>query len=222
MIDYRKLRLKNITSAEFKHTLLLFYWPVYLFAFFFIERSIILEYKPVESFLDAKIPFCEFFIIPYFFWYFFLAGISVYTLLFDIKAFKKFMGFIIITFSVASILFVLFPNMQNLRPTEFPRDNFLTDTVKFLYTIDTNTNVCPSLHVAGSLGVVFASWNSKGLNKFLPRLIISIIAILIILATVFLKQHSVIDVFAGIILSFIVLPLVFILPQRLKKLKKSV
>ena len=38
IVDYRKLRLSNLNSPEFKHVKLLLYWPVYGLLFLFVER----------------------------------------------------------------------------------------------------------------------------------------------------------------------------------------
>ena len=35
--DYRKLRLSNLNSPEFRHVKLLLYWPVYGLLFLFVE-----------------------------------------------------------------------------------------------------------------------------------------------------------------------------------------
>ena len=40
-------------------------------------------------------------------------------------------------------VYIIFPNRQDLRPLVFPRDNLLTKGVALLYSVDTNTNVCP-------------------------------------------------------------------------------
>ncbi len=220
MIDYRKLRLNNISSPQFRHLFLLIYWPLFGIIFFLLERVLIMDYKPMESFIDAYIPFCELFVFPYLLWFLFLFFIHIYTLLFDIEAFKKLMYFIIISYSLSSLIFILFPNMQALRPTEFARDNFLVDFMKGFYEFDTNTNVCPSLHVVGSFAVLFASWNCKGLSSPLSRIIFTILTILISISTVFLKQHSIIDIIVGVILVFAVLPFAFVLPDVIAKKKK--
>lgn len=215
--DYKKLRLSNILSKEFRHVFLLLFWIFYLASFFILERGVDTVYFPIYSSLDDRIPFCEFFIVPYVLWYFFLLFIHLYTLKNDVEAFKKLMYFLILSFGIATVIFSVFPNMQELRPTVFTRDNIFTDAVKFLYTIDTNTNVCPSLHVVGSFAVLFTAWNAKGLNKSVYRIIFLVITILITLSTVFLKQHSVIDIFAGVILSFAVYPIAFSLPNKIKR-----
>lgn len=193
---------------------------MYLISFFVLERVFILDYVGISCKLDYMIPFCEYFIIPYVFWYLFLFFIHIYTLLYDLEAFKKLMVFLIITFGAATVIFILFPNMQTLRPNEFARDNIFTDAVKFLYVIDTNTNVCPSLHVVGSFAVLFTAWNSKGLNTAVCRIIFLIITLLITMSTVFLKQHSVIDTVVGIVLAFVVMPFVYVLPKFYKKNRK--
>ncbi len=204
---YRDFNFKNITSVKYRHLFLILFWPVYLSLFIFTEKFVTPVYN-VYSPLDDLIPFCEFFVIPYVLWYALLAFVSLYTLFFDIPSFKKFYWFLSITCIITFSLYIIFPNMQNLRPQEFARDNIFVDVMKNLYDIDTNTNVCPSIHVIFSLGMLFTMWNSKHFNSTLWRIAELIIAVSICLATVFLKQHSVIDIFTGVALSFIVLPFV--------------
>lgn len=217
MVDYRKLRPNNLTTPEFKHLLLLLYWPVYGLVFWLLERGLSLEYHPVISPFDAKIPFCEYFVFPYYFWFVFLVGIHLYTLLFDIPAFKKLMYFIMITYTVTSIIYIFYPTMQELRPTEFERDNFCIDIVKALYAFDTNTNVCPSLHVIGSFAVYFTTLYCKPMRNLPCQTVLLIITLLISVSTVFLKQHSVIDIAAALLLCAIAFPFAYILPDVLNK-----
>lgn len=47
------------------------------------------------------------------------------------------------------LIYLVFPTCQDLRPTQFARDNILTRFVAWFYNFDTNTNVCPSIHVLG-------------------------------------------------------------------------
>ena len=89
---------------------------------------------------------------------------------------------------------MIYPTCQEMRVTEFPRDNFLTAVVKALYSFDTDTNVCPSLHVIGAVAVMISVWHAKGLDNAWIRIAAAIITVLISLSTVFLKQHSAMDV----------------------------
>ena len=207
--DYRQLRISKLRSPEFSHLLLLLFWPIYGISFFILESVWIRDYHLVYCFIDDYIPFCELFVIPYYFWFVFLVGMSLYSLLFDIGTFRKYMWYIIITYSLTILIYIIYPTAQGLRPTEFARDNIFTHIVSGLYNFDTDTNVCPSLHVIGSFAVLFAAWNDKWLSSWKKRTGFIIATVLISLSTVFLKQHSIIDVVTAVILSFACYPLVF-------------
>lgn len=221
MVDYRNFRLSKIITPEYSHLKLLLYWPCFGLVFLLLERGINIEYHPVSCEWDKYIPFCEFFIIPYYYWFIFLIGMHIYTLFFDVDAFKKMMYFIMITYTVTSIIYIFYPTMQQLRPPVFERDNICTRIVAFLYVFDTNTNVCPSLHVIGSFATLFTAWNSKRYSTPLWRLVYTVLAVFISVSTVFLKQHSIIDVLVALPICFIAYPFAYILPGHLSKARKS-
>jgi len=58
--------------------------------------------------------------------------------------------------SLSTVIFLLWPSCQELRPAAFPRDNLFTRCVALLYASDTNTNVFPSEHAIGSAAVWMA------------------------------------------------------------------
>ncbi len=221
MVDYRKFRFNKLSTPEFKHLLLLLYWPVYGLMFLLMERGLSLNYHAIECSFDSRIPFCEYFVFPYYFWFVFLVGIHIYTLLFDIPAFKKLMYFIIITYTVTTVVYLTYPSMQELRPTEFERDNFCVSIVKALYDFDTNTNVCPSLHVVGSFAVLFTAFECKRFKKVGWVVFYIAATVLISISTVFLKQHSVIDIIAALALCAVAYPFAYILPDRIAKKKSA-
>lgn len=205
-----KLHLvQKLSAPEYRHLKLLLFWPIYGVAFLLLERGLSLEYHTVSCALDDKIPFCEYFLIPYYFWFVFLIGMLVYTLFRDPECFRKYMIFIIITYSVTCLIYLIYPTAQELRPEQFARKNIFTDIVSFLYVFDTNTNVCPSLHVIGSLAVLFASWHTPKFQTAGWRCFFWICTILISVSTVFLKQHSVIDIAAAIPLCIVAYPFAF-------------
>ena len=222
VVDYRKLRLSNLNSDQFRHLKLLLYWPIYCLLFMFVERFYQVDsYYAMYCPLDDLIPFEEIFVIPYMFWFVFLVGIHIYTLLYDVDAFRKLMYFIITTYSLTIVIYLLFPTCQNLRPVSFERDNVLTRFMAGFYQFDTNTNVCPSIHVIGSLAVLFTAWNCKKLQHPAWKISFAVTAFLISISTVFLKQHSILDVFAALIVSFIAYPLCFKLALSGKKKKQK-
>ena len=198
VVDYRNFRLRKLNTPEFSHLKLLFGWVGY-FTLYFLTEAIIPEESctSIYCFWDDLIPFCEWFIIPYVLWYLLVAGSLLYFALYNISSFQKLSTYIIITQVAAMAIYILFPSRQDLRPTEFPRENFLTQIVAFLYSFDTNTNVCPSLHVAYSIGIASVWWKEKDVAK-LWKVCILIFVILVCLSTAFIKQHSVLDGFAAI------------------------
>ena len=198
-VDYRQLRFSNLATSRFNHLFLLVFWPLFGIAFAWVEKYYpVSKYISVFSPLDDFIPFLEIFVIPYVFWFAYIVGMHIYTLLFDVNAFRKMMWLFILTYTSTLVIYLIFPTCQNLRPESFERDNFLTRFMADYYAMDTHTNVCPSLHVAGSLAVMFTSWHAKGLEKRWIKLSFSIVAVLICLSTVFVKQHSVVDILVAI------------------------
>lgn len=197
--DYRNFRFSKLNTPEFSHLKWLIFWPIYGILFLFVER-----FYPVDAYyvmhhpLDDRIPFCEWFVIPYMFWFVYLVGMYLYTLFYDVQSFRRLMLFTAITYSTAIVIYLLFPTCQNLRPAEFERDNLLTKFMAGFYEFDTNTNVCPSIHVMGSVAVCSAAWHTSAFSGKGWRISFTVTAILICMSTVFLKQHSIIDVIAAL------------------------
>ena len=199
-MDYSKLRLTNITAPEYRHLLLLLGWVGYFIMYFLTERLIPAEdCYPVHSFLDDMIPFCEWFVIPYVGWYLLIVVSLCYFLVYNVENFKGLQIFIIVTQVVAVYCYIVFPTRQDLRPEVFPRDNFLTDVVALLYRLDTNTGVCPSLHVAYSLGIASA-WLKEESASASVKTFVVVFVVLVCLSVAFIKQHSVVDIFAAAVM----------------------
>ena len=201
VVDYRRLRPSNITSPEFRHVLLLLYWIAYLVSFIFIERVTPAAYHhPVHMWLDDLIPFCEWFLIPYMSWHVSLLWLSLYTLAYDIEEFRYFMYNLILTTAIAVLVYIIWPNEQQLRPDleTLGRSNFFTWGTSIIYTMDTCTNVCPSLHCIGGFAVAFGAVSCPRFNKPGWKVFFLIFALMICASTVFMKQHSIVDFFAAI------------------------
>ena len=209
VVDYRQFRLSKLNDPQFAHLKLLLGWVVYFLFYFLTENFIPVENcHVIHSALDDRIPFNEFFFIPYCFWYLLIVISLVYFALYDVENFKNLQIFIIITQVVAMTVYILYPSVQNLRPTEFARDNFFTWLAGIIYTLDTPTGVCPSLHVAYSLGIGSCWLKEKSASKLWKGFVVFSV-ILISLSTAVVKQHSVIDIFAALPLGLLAEALVF-------------
>lgn len=197
-VDYRKLRLSNLNAPEFKHLLLLLGWVGYFILYFLTENLIPAEKcYPVHIWLDDVVPFCEWFVIPYVSWYLLIVGSLLYFALYSVDSFKKMQTYIIITQIIAMVVYIIFPNRQDLRPEVFPRENFATWILGIIYSFDTNTGVLPSLHVGYSLGIASTWLREKSVPKWI-RIVIAIWCGVICISVAFVKQHSVADIFAAI------------------------
>ncbi|MBP7321158.1 MAG: phosphatase PAP2 family protein, partial [Lachnospiraceae bacterium] len=110
--------------------------------------------------------------------------------------------FLITGMTVFLVISTIYPNGTYLRPVVFERDNIFVDAVKWLYSTDTPTNLFPSIHVYNSLAIHIAvSKNEKLKNNKLVLHASRIMMSSIILATVFLKQHSLFDVITAFALA---------------------
>ncbi len=199
VVDYRELRLSNLASDQFRHLLLLIWWPLFGLLFNLTEKGLFTDtYTPIYSPFDDIIPFAEIFVIPYLFWFAYLVLMHLYLGFYDIDGFKRLMWFIMITYTTTLVIYWIFPNCQHLRPTTFERDNFLVRFMQDFYQFDTNTNVCPSIHVLGSVAVGAAGLNCPRLRSPWWKWSFVICTFLISISTVFLKQHSIIDVITAI------------------------
>ena len=159
----------------------------------------------IHSLADDRIPFCEYFIIPYVLWYFFLIGTVMYFAL-SCPSKKEYYQYLA-TLGVGMTLFLLisyvYPNGQQLRP-ELTGDGAFISAVRFLYKIDTPTNIFPSMHVFNATASCIALYQNEKCRKNRPFTVAQIVlTVSIILSTMFLKQHSVADVMTALILNIL-------------------
>lgn len=171
------------------------YGVFYMTSFVLLERS---SARPhvIHLALDDYIPFCEYFIIPYVLWYVFLAVTLCYFAFVypGRREYYQLLGALGTGMTAFLIISFVYPNGHELRPVLTGDSGFLL-AVKILYQIDTPTNVLPSIHVFNTLACSFAVFRNAECRKHRGLLAgTGLLAVLIILSTMFLKQHSVIDV----------------------------
>lgn len=220
-VDYRGFRLSKLNEPRFSHVKLLFGWVGYFCLYFLTENLIPAERcHPVHSFLDDLIPFNEFFVIFYVGWYLLVFGSLAYTFFYNVDQFKKLQTYIIITQIVAMAAYIIYPTRQDLRPEEFARSNVFTQIVSVIYAFDTNTGVCPSLHVAYSLGILSVFLRDKSVSK-LWKAFLTVFVLLICLSVCFVKQHSAVDVFAALPVCILAEFLVFGRTRRRADIKSN-
>ena len=185
------------------------YLPIHFAWFLILKATITTNYFPMHCRLDDLIPFCEWFVFPYLSWFLYMIFTGLYFLLKDEEAFEHFMLSLIFGFFTCTFICTVFPNGQDLRPTSYA-GNFAAQLVKLVQEYDTNKTVFPSMHIVGALSSAFAIATSKTLRNIKWLQFFSwLLCIAIMLATVFLKQHSALDVFGGIAVCILVFFVVY-------------
>lgn len=191
---------------KYSHAWTLLYFPIYMLWFTWLEKTVTPDsaYTNIHVYLDDLIPFCEWFVIPYVLWFAYIFVVMAFVLFTSREEFYKASAYMFIGMSMCLLICTLWPNGQDLRVEEFTKDNILTSLMGFIYHADTNTNVFPSIHVYNSVGAVILIYKSHILSKYTWVKTGSIIlSTLIILSTMFLKQHSVMDALGGLALAAI-------------------
>lgn len=197
--DYSGFRLSRIKEPRFSHIgLMIATWGTYFLLYFLTENLIPAERCiSVHCRLDDIMVFNEYFVVFYVGWYLLVAGSLAYYFFFDVKRFRELDLYIFVTQMVAMACYILLPTRQDLRPEVFPRENVFSWIMGLIYTLDTNTGVCPSLHVAYSLAILAVYWRDENISRLWKALLL-VLVVLISLSTAFVKQHSMVDVFAAI------------------------
>lgn len=194
------LKLRKFLK-KYPHAWTALYFIVYLSWFIWLERGQNQPYYVIHSPLDDLIPFCEYFIIPYFLWFVYIAAVYFWLFFKDQKNFYRYILFLYTGMTLFLVVSTIYPNGHLLRPLQFDRDNIFIKMVCFLYWADTSTNILPSIHVFNSIAAHMAVMNTPSLKKGKWTVRCSrILCVSIILSTMFLKQHSCIDVILGIAL----------------------
>lgn len=178
------------------------YCAFYVLGFSLVEHRQMRPYI-IHTRWDDLIPFCEYFIVPYLLWFFFVMGCIIWFGAFQSseREYHSLTRNLAFGCTLFLLLSAVFPNGQDLRPV-LTGDNVFQQLVMQLYRSDTSTNVFPSIHVFNSVACCTAVLRNHRLRCC--RLISGgtvVLTVAIILSTVFLKQHTVVDVCGAFVLN---------------------
>ena len=185
-----------------------FYLVFYLSVFHWLEVNITVPEVWVHCHLDDLIPFCKYAVIPYLAWFIWIPFTLFYLLWKAPRAdFWRLCLPLFAGMTIALAVYVILPNGLDLRPYRVYGSDIFARIVRQLYSTDTATNVCPSIHVFNSVTLMMAYYRSRIFEAHRRRWMRPASAVLclsIIASTVLLKQHSCIDVVMGILLAMAV------------------
>jgi membrane-associated phospholipid phosphatase len=161
------------------------------------EAALHIAGHTLEIPIDRTLPFSATWVFAYTtFWLFAFAPL-LYTRY--PPYFRRVFAAMVATMVVTYAIFIVFPTANVLRPSLDGTVGFASWLVRQIYAGDAPDNCFPSLHVALSC---VAAWS---LGEVDPRVRIGawVLAVLIIVSTVLLKQHYVVDVAGGVLLGFV-------------------
>lgn len=201
--------MKNFIK-KYKHAWILSYGLIYLPWFIYLEKTVTTNYHVMHVALDDYIPFNEYFIVPYLLWFLYVAGAIGYFFFTSKEDFYRLCTFLFTGMTISLIICTFFHNGTDFRPVVDPEKNIFTKVVAMIYSTDTCTNVFPSIHVYNSIGTHIAIYKSETLRKYRWLQIGSfILMISICLATVFLKQHSIVDGIGSVVMAVVMYSMVY-------------
>lgn len=191
------MSLRSLPWRELRYAL---WFPFYLLAFLLLEALPGRTYWSSQLPLDELIPFVPWLVIPYCLWFPLLIVTGAWLWLRHPEAFRRYMRFLAAAFFLSEAVWCFLPSIQNLRPSLTGETGLFTGVIAGLYRIDTPTNVFPSVHVAGAAGAALAIQDGA---RDRPALCQCgwILAALICLSTVCIKQHALLDVLGGLALA---------------------
>lgn len=151
--------------------------------------------------LDDAIPFLPGFIWPYFIMYPYLWFAMLYFCFTDREAYLKLCLGVDAAYAIAVLVFLVFPTEIDFRPA-IDGSGFSNWVCKVAFSADRPVNVFPSLHVILVLLTHFFSFTFGPLKKkYWMRAVSAVFAAVVCASTVLLRQHSVVDVIAGTVVT---------------------
>lgn len=147
--------------------------------------------------LDQTLPFIKVFILPYISWYLFVFLALIYFGLKDWRTYKR-------TLIAMNIGMLVSYSIYYVYQTTVPRPelvgmDWLTQVIQFVYRNDQPYNCFPSIHCLTSY-LMFRGIQASPIRNRLNTLIIGGMAFTIIISTLLVKQHTVLDVLGAILL----------------------
>ena len=206
---------KIIKKIELKPLLISVGLVLFQTIFFFTAKLLQGEPHLIGSTFDNNTPYCSFFIIFYVSWYLLLFIVPYYLYKKDKELLYKYIAGYSLMAIVAAIIFIIYPT--TIVRAELGKGIFDWIT-NIIYFVDTPAiNCLPSLHCAISMLFILVSLVSKKATKQF-KIPVIIISILVMISTLLVKQHVLIDLITGDLLMLII----FIYVNKSKRIVKFV
>jgi len=190
-------------TIRYKHWIIFIVMVIVTLLYRFTNRPIG-EVRNLTMAIDLKIPLIKEFIVIYNSWYPFIL-VSILSFMAKEKTlFVESVMAVILGNILALLTFILYQTIVP-RPSITGSDIF-SKLLLMTYGVDNPYNGFPSLHVIATVIVVIAMFRSR--KKRIYKVASLIFGILILLSTLFVKQHVLLDVYSGIIYGAVVYSIV--------------
>jgi membrane-associated phospholipid phosphatase len=163
--------------------------------------------------VDQSIPFIKAFALPYSVWIFYIYVCLVYFFKKDINVYYRALLTYIICALICYLIYSVFQTTVP-RPMVIGSDP-ISRLMRYIYNRDQPFNCFPSIHCFSSYMVMRMVWTGSFRNKWNVTLITGMSS-LIIISTLFVKQHVIMDALAGIFLVEVVFAVIFLFEYKLK------
>ena len=178
------------------------WFVIYMGLFGFLEIVPPKDVHLIHCALDDRIPNMAIFIYPYVSWFPYIvvcAALAIKNL--DDRQFKK--AVLVLTTGMNIFLFIsyVWPTGLDFRESiVYDLHPLSGNLLKFVQTVDTPKSVFPSMHVYVTLVLQYTLEMQKKLVPAWGIWVGRVLAVLIVLSTMFTKQHSAVDVTAAIVM----------------------
>jgi len=162
---------------------------------------------------DEAIPYLKWFALPYSVWIFYIYVCLFYLFNNDISVYYR----NLMTYAIWALLcYLIYSVFQTTvaRPPVIGDDPF-SWLMRYIYNRDQPYNCFPSIHCFSSYMVMRAIWTSSFRNKWNLTLITGMSS-LIIMSTLFVKQHVIMDVLGAIFVVEVVTAAIILVERRAK------
>ena len=217
MKENGKLQAIKNFFVERKYVLWLLLWVPHSIWYFVLNKYQVNSHL-IHIPLDDMIPFVKEFVIFYVLWYGYIAFAHIWTFFKSKRDFLVMCSLIFTANLLSMLVCTIYPSMHDMRPDDATMGTgFLSDIVRWLYGTENPYCILPSMHcmlaIVITVGLIFSE-SMKG--KLAVKIICPIYTVLVMLSTVFIKQHSIVDVFAASGMSVIAILLTYfvIVPKR--------
>lgn len=162
----------------------------------------------LNNWLDSLIPFVPTFVYFYILWFLLLVLIPLLLLKYDKKVFDRYVVTAFVYTILEIIIFLILPTTMDR--AEFTVTNLSTWIISIIYKVDYPVrNLLPSGHCSFAYLFIMSVFDLKKLDKKY-KIIIMIVSLLIVLSTLFIKQHVVVDLLG----SLVIIPIYLILRKK--------